>query len=251
MFQRIEKAVSVMADSGAQIVYVYSDFRGFGQILARDYQFSKAHFFEDLIAIFKKYELTVLVPTFSYTTHGIFLVESTPTNLGALNKYVMCHPESLRSEHPLFSFSALGPSTSILQNVSKEAFGEDSVFSRLLDYKSYFLHIGRPVHAGNTIIHFIEQRYSAWYRYEKVFPTQVFHESKFIGDGYSAYLRKQDQPGQTFETKFMKGADHLFRNGVMLESGLTENYMNISSGAVAEVYDSLSTVYLADKHFFI
>jgi aminoglycoside 3-N-acetyltransferase len=251
MFQRIEKAVSVMADSGAEIVYVYSDFRGFGQILAQDYQFSKADFFDDLIAIFKKYELTVLVPTFSYTTNGVFLVESTPTNLGALNKFVMRHPESIRSEHPLFSFSALGPSTSILNKVSKQAFGEDSVFSRLLNCKSYFLHIGRPVQAGTTIIHFIEQKYSAWYRYEKVFPTQVFYDSQFIGDGYSAYLRKLDHPGQTFETKFMKGADHLFRNGVMLESGLNENFMNISYGAVAEVYDCLSNEYSADKNFFI
>ncbi len=251
MFDRIEQAASSIAAEGAEIVYIYSDFRGFGQILEGDYKFSKKDFFTDLLNIFNKLEMTVVVPTFSYTTSGIFHVDSTPTNLGALSKFVLTDTHSVRSEHPLFSFSALGASAKFLSGIGKEAFGTDSAFSRMLDHNSYVLHIGRPVSAGNTIIHFIEQKFSAWYRFEKIFPTRVFIGDQFVGDSYSAYLRRQDQPGQTFETNFLRGSKLLFENGVMHESGLNKDYLNVSYGSMKKVYDSLCEAYLGDNNFFI
>ena len=62
-----------------------------------------------------------------------------------------------RSEHPIFSFVAIGKKRKIVKSVGKSAFGKKSVHSRLLNKNTFFLNFFRPLEKGNTLIHHIEQ----------------------------------------------------------------------------------------------
>ena len=67
-----------------------------------------------------------------------------------------------RSEHPMFSFAALGPKSEIVENCGKSAFGYDSIHERLRKKKCCFLNIGRSLESGNTLVHNVETLY--WIR---------------------------------------------------------------------------------------
>ena len=104
----------------ADVIYIYADLRGFLIFLN---QFpNKNKFLESFVKPLLDKNLTIIIPTFSYTTSGIFNTKSTTTNLGALNKWVLNNPKSERSEHPLFSYSAIGPKAKeLVKDIGKSA----------------------------------------------------------------------------------------------------------------------------------
>ena len=196
-----------------EVVYIYSDLRG----LANDSLLSagKDSFLGSFIDCLLQESKTVIIPAFTYTTEGIFNTETTNTRLGALNTYICRHQNSDRSEHPLFSYASIGGNShEVTYRVGKSAFGCDSVIDRLRQLNTCFLHIGRPIHAGNTIAHYIEQGCGALYRYHKRFETSVFSGEEYVGSGYTAFLRVRNGVGDQYVTDFRRAADILINNNV-------------------------------------
>ena len=89
--------------------------------------------------------------------------------MGIFSEYVRIQKQSYRSDHPLWSFSGLGTKVKkILKNVSYSAYGEGSVFDKLMDYKTYFICLGEPDTAIG-MIHYVENLYGVPYRFNKEF----------------------------------------------------------------------------------
>ncbi len=195
---------------------------------------------------------TLLIPTFSYTTSGIFNTESTATSLGTLSHWILSAEGVLRSEHPLFSVAALGPGADIVRAVGRAAFGSDSVYDRLNRVNAAYLHIGRPVSLGNTSIHFVEDQYDVIYRFRKEFSTEVFRGTERCGTSYSAFVRRLDIPGHTFVTDFTRATVALHNAGILREVMMrSESPSNISCFSCCESAELFLQCINKDPNFFI
>lgn len=233
----------------ADILYIYSDFRTFGQHAA---EFpDKSAFCDAITAPFTGRGKTIVVSTFTYTTSGRFDVGSTPTRLGVLNKWILGRSGVRRSEHPLFSYAALGPQADLVEGIGKSAFGADSVFTRLVGRKTAFLYIGRPVWMGNTSLHHVEQVCGATYRVHKAFKTQVYRDEAFVGTDYSAFLRRLDVEGQAFAFTFREAASRLFEAGLVRQVGSDDDLTNVSLHWYDQTIDALTDLFYRDPTIFI
>lgn len=233
----------------ADIIYVYSDFRFFSQYL---HLFdSKIDFCNSLTQLLLSKGKTILVTTFSYTSEGNFEVLETPTNLGVLNRWILNQKDYSRSEHPMYSYAALGPKKHILENIGKSAFGKKSVFDRLQGQKAGFLHIGRPVEFGNTALHFVEQSCGATYRYNKCFKTNVFRGGAYLGTDYSVNVRRLDVENEDFIYTFHDATKSMRQRKLIQEVGESSNLSNISFYWYDSFVNFLIDQFYKDETIFI
>lgn len=232
----------------AQILYLYTDLRTFGSYAD---SFDHNFFCRAIVAPFLDRHQTIILPTFSYTTEGVFDVLSTPTKIGAMNKWIMTQPGFRRSEHPLFSHAAIGEHSDLVENTSKSAFGKGSLFDRLRGKKAAFLHIGRPVAIGNTVIHYVEQMCGATYRINKAFPTKVYRGKQYIGTDYTAFLRRRDIAGEDFVTEFSRATKMLYDAQLIQNVGSDKDFTNVSFYWHDQAVDFLTDLFYKDQTIFI
>ena len=173
-------------------VYIYNDLRFF---LAQN--INDTDFIDKLLNIFLEKKQTIIIPSFSYSKKK-YELQNTKSEVGFLSNYILKKKNSLRSEHPLFSYVALGPKKNIVKKIDKSAFGSDSLHSRLLFKNACFLHIGRNLKYGNTLVHHIEQNLNANYRFDKIFKTKVYKNNKYIGTNFKAFVRKNYKKKYSF-----------------------------------------------------
>lgn len=242
-------AYKILPVSTADILYVYTDFRFFGTFV-NDYE-SRESFCRAFISPLLSMEKTVVLTTFTYTSEGEFDVLQTPTRLGAMNKWILGQQDVRRSEHPLFSYAALGPQAAIVEKIGKSAFGVESIFDRLRGKRAAFLHIGRPVWMGNTMLHYVEHMGGATYRAHKAFKTKVFRGSDYIGTDYTAFLRRRDIPGQSFEFDFVRAAKTLHDKGLIAQVGEDDALSNISFYDYDQTLDCLQDIFYEDHQIFL
>ena len=233
----------------ADIIYIYSDFRTFGRQLEKFP--NRQAFFQTFIDPFLERDKTIILTTFTYTTSGDFNTLTTPAKFGALNKWVLKQEDVLRSEHPLFSYAAIGPRAELIQHIGKSAFGRDSVFDRLRGQNTAFLYLGRPVSLGNTLLHHIEHLSGATYRIHKAFPTEVYRGEEFIGTNYTAFLRRLDVEEETFAFQFSKATQHLWDRGLIRQTGSDQDFTNISCLSYDHTADCLFELFSKDPTIFI
>lgn len=232
------------------IIYLYSDLRSFGAdcLTRADQDALCAAVVEPLLESGK----TVLTTAFTYTSSGRFEVGNTPTRVGRLNKWMLGCPDAERSEHPMFSYVARGPlSKELMRNVGKSAFGNDSVFERLIGRGCSFLHVGRPVRLGNTALHHVEHICGATYRIHKAFPTEVYRGNDYVGTNYTAFLRRRDVPGEAFQFIFTKSAAMLSDAGLIFELGDNDALTNLSAYSYDDTISLLKTAFENDPTIFI
>ena len=76
----------------------------------------------ELIKLFTKRGITLLIPSFSYTTSGKFYINKTRSKVGFLANYILQNDniKSLRSEHPLFSFVSIGKHSNIVKKLESQ-----------------------------------------------------------------------------------------------------------------------------------
>ena len=231
------------------ILYVYSDFRTFGRHAV---EFPDRTAFCDAILFpFIERGKTIVVSTFTYTSAGRFDVLTTPTRLGVLNKWILGAPEVRRSEHPIFSYGAIGPQSDLVENIGRSAFGAGSVFDRLLGRKAAFLYVGRPVWMGNTSLHHVEQMCGATYRIHKAFKTEVYRGERYVGTDYSAFVRRSDVEGNAFFFTFREAAERLFEAGRVRQVGVDADLTNISLHWYDQTIETLTGLFYRDPTIFI
>lgn len=230
-------------------LYIYSDLRYFGRF--KPISISKQAFLKSILDCLTLENKTIIIPTFTYTDSGIFDVQRTNTHLGALNSAVLQNNDTNRSEHPIFSYAAIGKESNLVKKIGKSAFGIDCIHERLLNKKSAFLYLGRPVSFGNTIIHYVEQSLNVSYRFEKYFPTNVYDQDEFVGNNYSAFVRKKNDSKNDFAFSFEKAADVLLKQGLIQQINLDHDFSNISLMPYEETFDVLRNLLLQNESIFL
>jgi len=167
----------------------------------------------------------IVVPTATLNlinTNKIYNKQTTKSYMmGIFSEYIRNLKHSYRSNHPLWSFSGIGKNIKkILNNTSISAYGEGSVFHKLLDTNTYFISLGEP-HTSIGMIHYVEHIIGVPYRFNKEFFIKVkknnkvmkqytllgvrFKSKNVIGDGNKKIISKLKQM-KTFQVyKFKRG----------------------------------------------
>ena len=240
-FDKIFKKTNIYE---SKFVYIYSDFRVFFKHCKNKPENSTKLFLE----LFTKKGITCVVPAFSYTTNGEFILENTKSKVGFLANFIMKNLHFDRSEHPLFSFVSIGKNRNIVKNIGKSAFGKDCIHSRLHKQKTVFLNLFRPLQDGNTLVHHIEQKNKAKYRFDKKFPTRVIKNKKLFGINYKAYVRKYINKKEDYFT-FKKIYNELIKKDFVIQNKVKNS--NIFIYDYDTFYDYLEKSYKKDKFVFV
>lgn len=114
---------------------------------------------------------TVAMPTFTYTfCKGTpFDRQKSPSEVGPLSEFFRTHTDAVRSSHPIFSITALGPRATELTTVGMDAFGTDSAFANLRAANALLVFFGARFEISCTLVHHIEQMHGVPYRSIKIF----------------------------------------------------------------------------------
>jgi aminoglycoside 3-N-acetyltransferase len=135
---------------------------------------------------------TLLVPAFSYSCGrpgSVFLTEATPSENGPFTEFVRSKPQAMRSIHPIFSLSGIGPdASSLLGHCGRAAFGASSPFARFAGYGVRFLCLGVELQNCVTYVHHLEQSYGCPHRYSKSFNVAVSTGSQPVHGPWYAYV---------------------------------------------------------------
>lgn len=227
-------------------VYIYSDFRYF-LLKNKD---APVEFVEKFIDYFLKNNITIIVPTFTYSK-DIFEVDKTPSKLGFFSNFILKHKKSIRSHHPIFSYSAVGKNKKIVKNIGLSAFGSNSVHSRLLFNNACFLNLGRPLIKGNTLVHHVEKNFNAKYRYEKVFKTKIYNKNKIINKNfnYSAFVRKLNSSSNRFSYK--KVLRKISKEKIIKSYGKEKYFNNIDIYSYDLFYFKLHEYFCKNNKIFL
>lgn len=142
---------------------------------------------------------TIIVPTFTYSgCHGeIFNAKCTPHSMGMFSDYIMHMEESIRSDDPNFSVSAIGANASYYTaNPPANSFGHNCFFERLLSKNGKICCMNFD--AGTTFVHYVERCLSVPYRYDKKFSSEVIinekHENRDSYHFVYSYEKPEDAP---------------------------------------------------------
>ena len=124
-------------------------------------------------------EGTFIVPTFTYSfpKAKFFDKNETPSVCGILTEIVRKHPQSYRSDDPIFSVAAIGKfAQEFTGNVSKECFGKDSFWDRF--YRENGLILNMNLGVPTTYFHYVERSLNVPYRYNKAFLVKIIINGK-------------------------------------------------------------------------
>lgn len=136
---------------------------------------------------------TVLAPAFTYRCSDPghpFVLEETPSEVGAFTEYLRRRPSAHRSLHPIFSVTGVGRNAgAILRDTGRSAFGPLSPFGRLNTHEAKLLSLGIRFRDSMTYIHHLEQSYGCNHRYHKQFQTPVYQGGRKVEGPWLAYVR--------------------------------------------------------------
>lgn len=152
-------------------VFVASNISKFGKI-----RLSKALKLRALHSAIEYYigkKGSVFVPTATMNlcnSNRVFDRGATPSfEMGAFSEYVRLLKGSVRSMHPFWSVSGIGPAAERLWRVSRHAYGVGSPWSILLEEDARQLNLGIHPSKAVTLIHHVETVIGVPYRYTKEF----------------------------------------------------------------------------------
>ena len=133
-------------------------------------------FIDELISYFSTG--TVIVPAFSYSaTKGeIFDQNTTPSDAGLFSEKFRLKEGVIRSNHPIFSVSAIGKDAKTYTNsLLTDCFGAETFFDRLYIENAKIVTLGCALERV-TFIHYVEQKLGVSYRYFKNFSAQIKYQ---------------------------------------------------------------------------
>lgn len=135
---------------------------------------------------------TIVFPTATMNlcnTEVPFDRAKTPScGMGAMSEHLRKHVNAERSEHPFWSAGAIGKyADEIVLEVSRHAFGTESVWDRLCNIDAVQITIGKPLGYALTTIHHCEAISCVPYRYTKEFIHPVVSKDGSLYR-YAAYM---------------------------------------------------------------
>lgn len=153
----------------------------------------------------RKQNVTLIVPTYTYSfgqssLSRVFSSDTPAPLMGTFSEYVRTHPQSKRSQDPMFSVSALGPrASSFVDMISTNSFDNGSVMARLYDDDTSILCIN---HIGATILHYFERMLNVQYRFDKVVEGHIETEHSRALTSWTTYVRDTDDFSTVHNPRF-------------------------------------------------
>ena len=190
---QIRDALAAVGVERGRVVYLQTDLTTIGMVAgtrSRD-EFCQAYL--DCLFDLLGPEGTLVVPT--YTTQVArfdmdFIWEETPTVLGTFPEYVRQRPDSLRSLHPVVSFTAMGAQRqAICGDNGVSGFGWDSPAHRFWEADGLAVTIGLPRGYAVGIPHHIEALSTVPYMYNKLLKWEPIVAGKPIGRRFVLNVR--------------------------------------------------------------
>ncbi len=193
---RIKKKYISLGIKKSQNLYITADF---GKIIGKEnlnLEIVRNHFKAIKQIIGPKG--TIVVPTATLNlcnTNKVFYPKLTKSyNMGSFSEIVRKEKNSKRTVHPLWSVSANGNLAKYFtKNISKHAFGFDSIWTRMLKKNTLSLHIGVDPKKSMSIVHYAELISGVPYRFTKSFNQYIFKNGKKIKEEFFHFCIKNEK----------------------------------------------------------
>lgn len=141
-------------------------------------------------------EGTLLVPTFNFdfTKGKTFCMRTTKSQMGSLTECARLHPDSIRTGHPVYSFSVIGYRKEEFADVDNiSAFSNESPFGILRRMGGRVGSLDLSESRSMTFYHHIEEIKKVDYRYFKSFTGSYINKHGVINERtYNIFVRKID-----------------------------------------------------------
>ena len=139
-------------------------------------------------------EGTLILPLFNFDfpTAKFFDLKETPSQMGALSEVARKHPDSIRTGHPIYSFSVRGKNAHIFKDIDNQSgYGADSPFAVIQQLNGKLASIGLSDQNSMTSYHYVEECNLVDYRYFKNFEGEYIDKNGLKSTKtYKLYVRK-------------------------------------------------------------
>ena len=204
-------------------------------------QYSIDRIIKNLKSFFKNG--TIIVPSFNfnYFKDRKFNKNFTRSSLGPFENSFIKKKGVSRSNHPIFSISALGKNKNkILKPSGLFSFGQNSPFNNFIKNNVIFLNIGLPFKSSCTYVHHVEHLSGVNHRYYKAVTGKVFESGKYIKKTYYSFVRyksvmKKINRDENKIEKLLKNKKYLkeFKNNnIYLSKVYAENVFSCANKAL-------------------
>lgn len=142
-------------------------------------------------------EGTLILPLFNFDfpKTNFFDINETPSHMGALTEIARNHEKSVRTGHPIYSFSVRGKHSDKFKGIdNKSGYGINSPFTMIRELKGRIASIGLSDQNSMTSYHYVEECNLVDYRYFKDFEGKyVDSEGIKSHKTYRLFVRKIDE----------------------------------------------------------
>ncbi len=128
-------------------------------------------------------EGTLLFPLFNFdfTKGTIFDFNKSKSQMGILTETARKHPKSVRTGHPIYSFSVIGRNSHIFDGLTNfSGYGSDSPFRKLYELNGKIAVIDLPDQNSQTFYHHVEEMHLVNYRYHKKFRGKYIDQDNIM-----------------------------------------------------------------------
>ncbi|HQW70945.1 MAG: AAC(3) family N-acetyltransferase [Saprospiraceae bacterium] len=154
---------------------------------------------------------TLILPLFNFDFPKVkfFDINKTPSQMGALTEIGRLDPQSIRTGHPIYSFSVTGAKASEFQDIDNiSGYGSDSPFAKIKELGGKIAIIGLSDQHSMTSYHFVEEQNHVGYRYFKEFIGKYIDKNGLESEKtYKLYVRDLEKGVLTDVNRMM---DHLW-----------------------------------------
>jgi aminoglycoside 3-N-acetyltransferase len=193
---------------------------------------------------------TLVVPTFTheYARNGIpFIYEESPSEVGLFTEYVRKLPDSLRSIHPINSFTAIGKNKrDVCKDVGINCYGYNSVYDRLYKLKAKMLFFGCSIR-HMTLKHHLEQMIGLPYVYMKAYFTPAVKDDKPLKLPFLAVVKYLNGKVENNDCSQFKA--HLLQKNMLKEIKIRNAKVLLTS--VVDAFDEGYSLLQQDSCYFL
>ena len=187
----IEKCISKLKIRRRDVVYISGNLINFGKPNPKILS-NLAHIFLTNIQKKIKKEGTVVVPTHSFDlvkNKDVFDPRKTLSDTGAFSNYILKLKGAIRQEHPYSSSASIGKMAKyICTNNTRNVYGLDSPFERMINLNAKFISLGLDINKNCSQVHHAEYMMNVPYRYNKEFLHKVKINNKIKNKKFNLFV---------------------------------------------------------------
>ncbi|MCF8374640.1 MAG: AAC(3) family N-acetyltransferase [Bacteroidales bacterium] len=151
---------------------------------------------------------TLVLPLYNFDFPKVkfFDIRTTPSHMGALTEIGRNDLNSVRTGHPIYSFSIIGKHAKDFIGIdNKSGYGADSPFAKIKELDGKIAIIGLTDQNSMTSYHFVEEQNLVDYRYFKEFPGEYVDANGVKSDRtYLLYVRDLEKGVKTDVNRMME-----------------------------------------------